>query len=144
MTTSHSELQALMTHSQDRAISQNDLASTLDATLSLWQELRLTSMSGADYLFIPNFILDALDSAYALSRFIDEISLEFCIEKIRLQLIGIGFNNDEPHYSRAIIEWQANCVSSAHTEAIPQSSEYKSYIDSLYQYSSALVSPTEH
>ncbi len=144
MTTSYSQLQ-LDTHcSQDRAISQNDLANTLDTTLTLWQELRLTSMSGSDYLFIPNFILNALDSAYALSRFIDEISAEFCIEKVRLQLIGIGVEHEKPTYSRKIIEWQSHCVSSTHLEAIQQGSEYNSYIDSLYQYSSALVNPTEH
>ena len=144
MTTSYSPQQTLTTHSQDRAIGQNDLTNTVDSTLNLWQELRLTSMSGADYLFIPNFILNALDSAYALSRFIDEISTEFCMERARLQLIGIGFENEEPIYSRKIVEWQANRVSCTHTESIPQSSEYNDYIESLYQYSSALVNPTEH
>lgn len=144
MTTSHSNSISETKIAQDSAISQNNLSDNLDNTLSLWQELRLTSMSGADHLFVPNFILDSLDTAYALSRFVEEVCTEFCIEPLRLRIIGIGTLDDEYSFSRNVIEWHAGCICHSHHEKIETDTKYHTYIESMYQFSSALVSPTEH
>jgi hypothetical protein len=121
-----------------------ELYAELHNPLSFWQELRITSMSGADYVFIPRFIYQAFGSSYPISRFMAELSCTFDLELARIQLICIDDQNNERQYSRTALEWSQNRVSHSHQEVVPANSQYTVFIESMYQYSSALVDQLNH
>lgn len=122
-----------------------ELHDELKNPLSFWQEIRITPMSGTDYVFIPNFVYQAFGGNYTIARFVTELSGAFDIEPSRLQLIC---RSDKPNedwlYGKTIVEWSAGGISHSHLESIPQNSKYHEFIESMFQYSSALVTQLEH
>lgn len=112
---------------------------------SLWQELRITAMSGTDHVFIPSFIYQAFGPSYTMTRFVAELSCVFNLELNRLQVICIDDQEaDGRIFSKATIEWANGSVSHSHEEMIPINSSYYTFIESMYQHSTALIDQLEH
>lgn len=121
------------------------LQEELNNPLSLWQELRITPMSGTDYVFIPDFVYQAFGPSYSMTRFITELSCAFGLELDRLQVICMAEPKDAKHlFSKAIIEWTGGSISHNHQEDIANNSRYYAFIDSMYQHSTPLVNSHEH
>ncbi|WP_053980239.1 hypothetical protein [Marinagarivorans algicola] len=121
------------------------LQDELNNPLSLWQELRITPMSGTDYVFIPNFVYQAFGPSYSMTRFITELSCAFGLELERLQVICMAESEDTQQvFSRAIIEWTGGSISHNHQENIANNSRYYAFIDSMYRHSTPLVNSQEH
>ena len=121
-----------------------ELYAELHNPLSFCQELRITAMSGADYIFIPRFIYQAFGSSYPISRFMAELSCTFDLELARIQLICIDEDKHARLYARTALEWSKNGVSHSHQEAVPVNSQYNVFMESMYQYSSPLVDQLGH
>lgn len=121
------------------------LQEELQNPLSFWQELRITPMSGTDYVFIPSFVYQAFGPSYSMTRFIAELSCAFGLELNRLQVVCIAEQENESRtFSKAIIEWAGGGVSHSHQEIVPSESSYYTFIESMYQYSTSLASQLEH
>ncbi len=121
-----------------------DLWEELNNPMSFWQELRLTAMSGTDYVFVPNFIYSAFGPSYSLSRFVNELSYAFSLDPTRLQIICLQDNAVVPTYSKAILEWTDGAVTHDHLEVIPPHSTYYDFMLSMYEHSSPAVSQPDH
>ncbi|HEY7773237.1 MAG TPA: hypothetical protein VIC26_08640 [Marinagarivorans sp.] len=123
----------------------SELVAELKDPLSFWQEIRITPMSGTDYVFVPNFIYQAFGGSYCVARFVSELSTAFEIEPSRLQLVCRNDKaNEDWSYGKTIIEWGPEGVSHSHLEVIPAHSKFHEFIDSMFQYSLALVTQLEH
>ena len=123
----------------------NELVAELQNPQSFWQEIRITPMSGTDYVFVPNFIYQAFGSSYTVARFVAELSTAFEIEPSRLQLVCCNDRaNEDWSYGKTIIEWGPEGVSHSHLEVIPAHSKFHEFIESMFQYSLALVAQLEH
>lgn len=121
------------------------LQEELQNPLSLWQELRITAMSGTDYVFMPSFIYKAFGPSYTMTRFIAELSCVFNLEINRLQIVCITEPADENRiFSKGSIEWANGSISHTHEEPIAINSSYHTFIDSMYQHSTTLVDQLGH
>lgn len=153
MTSHHSTETSAYSNSHNTALRKStttheamtELHDELKNPLSFWQEIRITPMSGTDYVFIPNFVYQAFGGNYTVARFVTELSAAFDIEPSRLQLV---VSNDKPNedwqYGKTILEWSAGTISHSHLETVPQESKYHEFIASMFQYSCALVTQLEH
>jgi hypothetical protein len=112
---------------------------------NFWQELRLTQMSGRDYLFIPNFIYQAFGSSYSLAKFANELTAYFDLDFSRLQVICCCDSPDNQWlYGKIIVEWNLGAISHNHTEEIPINSKYHDFIELMFKHSSSLVVSAAH
>ena len=121
-----------------------DLWEELNNPMSFWQELRLTAMSGTDYIFVPSFIYSAFGPSYSLSRFVSELSYAFSLDPTRLQIICLEDNAVVPTYSKSILEWTNGAITHDHLEVIPPHSTYYDFMLSMYEHSSPAVNQPEH
>ncbi len=153
MTSHHSTETSAYSNSPNTALSKSttaheamaELHDELKNPLSFWQEIRITPMSGTDYVFIPNFVYQAFGGNYSVARFVTELSAAFEIEPSRLQLICRSDKpNEDWQYGKTIMEWRAGTISHSHLETILQNSKYHEFVESMYQYSSSLVTQLEH
>lgn len=135
----HTDAQGLDSHDH-----LNELFEELNNPMSFWQDLRITAMSGTDYVFVPSFVYSAFGASYSMTRFMTELSCAFSLDPSRVQIICIGNSEEVPTYSKVVLEWAAGSISQSHLELVPSQSTYYDFISSMYQYSSSAVGAAEH
>lgn len=112
---------------------------------SFWQELRITPMSGVDYLFVPQFVYKAFGGNYTIARFMVELASAFDIEPARVQMICVNDNpNSDWQYAKGVIEWAAESVSHTHLEQLPINSPFNEFIEAMFKHSAALIDQQPH
>ena len=112
---------------------------------SFWQELRITPMSGVDYLFVPHFVYQAFGGNYSIARFMVELASAFEIEPARVQIICVNENPSSSwQYAKGIIEWSSQGVTHAHLEEVPNASPFSEFIEAMFKHSAALIDKQTH
>lgn len=112
---------------------------------SFWQELRITPMSGVDYLFIPQFVYQAFGGSYTIARFMVELASAFDIEPSRLQIICVNDNpNSQWQYAKGVVEWSVQGVTHSHLEDIVADSPFNEFIGAMFKHSASLTEKQPH
>lgn len=122
----------------------NELFEELNNPMSFWQELRMTAMSGTDYVFVPAFVYKAFGPSYSVARFVTELSCAFSLDLSRMQIICIEEDGITPSYSKIVLEWSQGSVSHNHLQIVPIQTGYYDFIASMYQHSSSALEHNEH
>ena len=122
----------------------NELFEELANPMSFWQELRITAMSGTDYVFIPRFVYEAFGSSYPMTRFMTELSCAFSLDPSRVQIVCIDDQQQPASYSKVILEWSAGSVGHHHLQRVAQQASYNDYLHAMFQASSSAVGGTDH
>jgi hypothetical protein len=106
---------------------------------SLWYDLRVTEMSGYDYVFAPDAVCRQLSNLKAISHFFNQLQTILGSPSARTVLVSYWHDRyREQHFEKFTISWSGNIPSDWQRDLLDGSPQLD-FIRMLYDHSEQLI-----